>query len=294
VRELTSFKPNSNLKLNYLINGILIQSFIQILLIAFTHKGLFPNLDFPYYQGILGIAIIVNLFVFILVLLNIKGLKTAAIQETIIAEQKEHLDNLGKLTETIQQQKHDFINHLQVISGFLELNDIDELKKYVQDITSEVKPQFQFICLKRLELKSLLFVKAGIAKENNINFNIHVSDDFDNFPLCKIEGVNLLGNLINNAFTAALKDDNPKVSVHLDIEELGKKIVYVIKVRNNGDTISSNLGDRVFTKGYSTNNTDGLGLYIVKSIVDKYKGEISYTSNKEKGTEFTVKIPTQK
>ncbi|SES94471.1 sensor histidine kinase [Anaerobranca gottschalkii] len=292
MRELISFKSKSNLKLNYLIDGILIQSFLQILLIAFTHKGLFPDLNSPYYQGIVGIAIIVNLFVFILVLLNIKRLKTAAIQETMIAQQKKYLDNLGKLVETIQQQKHDFINHLQVIAGLTELNDVEELRKYVKEITAEVKPQFQFISLKRLELKSLLFVKAGIAKDKNIDFNIQVSDDFEDFPLCKIEGVNLLGNLINNAFTAALKDSKPKVFVHLDKEEKDGKNFYIIKVQNNGTTIPQNLGDKIFAKGYSTNNTDGLGLYIVKSIVDKYNGEISYTSSEENGTVFTIRIPT--
>ncbi|SHK23269.1 Histidine kinase-, DNA gyrase B-, and HSP90-like ATPase [Anaerobranca californiensis DSM 14826] len=273
------------------MNGILIQSFLQIVLIAFSHKKLFPELNFQYIQGILGVAIIVNLSIFILVLLNLKRLKAAAIQEAMIAEQKTHLDNLGKLVETIQQQKHDFINHLQVIAGLIELNDIEELKKYVKDIAAEVKPQFQFISLKRLELKSLLFVKGGIAKDKNIDFNIKVNDDFEDFPLCKIEGVNLLGNLINNAFIAALCDNKPKVFVYLGVQENEGKKNYIIKVHNNGSTIPANLGDIVFTKGYSTNKTDGLGLYIVKSIVDIYNGEINYTSSKENGTEFIVKIP---
>lgn len=273
------------LPLTYLINGILVQSFVQIFLIALSHDGLFP--EFSYSNKWIAIALIVNMFVFILVLLNIQKLREAENQDIVIEQQKENLDNMGKLVETILQQKHDFANHLQVISGFSQLNRFDELKKYAKEITSEIKPQFQLVALDRIELKSLLFVKAGEAKEKGIAFDFDIKDDFEAFPLCQINAVNMLGNLINNAFAASLDSPSPAVSINLSKEEKH----YIIKVRNNGKTIPPYVGDAIFIKGYSTRKGGGLGLYIVKGLVDKYNGQVKYISNPEFGTEFIVKIP---
>lgn len=276
------------IKLTHLINLILIQSFIQILLIALSHDGIFPDSHFS--DRWIGLALIINMLVFIMVILNIQRLKGAEAQEAVIKQQKESLNSMGKLVETILQQKHDFANHLQVISGLSQLNNYDELKRYVQEITNEVKPQFQFIALSRVELKSLLFIKAGLAKEQHISFDISVEDDFEDFPLCQIAAVNLIGNLINNAFAASLKSSRPKVSITLRM----KGEFYIIKVTNNGKTIPPTMGDSIFDKGYTTKKGGGLGLHIVKNLVDRFNGQISYTSNAQYGTEFTVKIPEKR
>lgn len=283
-----NWKAKPSIKLTHLINLLLIQSFLQILLICLSHNGLFPesyNTD-----RWIGAALISNMMIFIFVIINIERLKEAETQAAVIKQQKESLSNIGKLAETILQQKHDFANHLQVISGLSQLNNYDDLKRYVTEITNEVKPQFQFIAISRVELMSLLFIKAGMAKEQNITFNVDVEDDFEDFPLCQIGAVNLIGNLINNAFSASLESSSPKISLTLTME--GEN--YIVKVRNNGKTIPPDIGDTIFDKGYSTRNGGGLGLYIVKSLVNKFNGQISYISNPEFGTEFIVKIPEKK
>lgn len=281
-------ETKSSLKVTFLINGVLIQSFLQILLITMNHNGLFADIAFVMNDRMVVVSLLVNMVVFVLVLLNIKKLRKVANQEFVIEKQKENLDNLGKLVETIQQQKHDFINHLQVINGFSDLGNYDELNKYVKEITNEVRPQFQLMQISRLEIKSLLLVKAGVAKENKIDFMMAIEDDFEAFPLCKIQAVNLLGNLIDNAFKAASKGDKPFVKLYLGFENGFN----VIRVFNNGDYIPQGLGEEIFLKGYTTKKgSNGLGLYIIKSIVSEYGGSIIYNSKPETGTEFIIRVP---
>ncbi len=282
-------EKKSGMKLSFLINGILIQSFLQIILISLTHTGLFGDYFSIHGNGLIGLAMFVNMLVFILVLINVQKLQKASEQELIIEKQQQNIDNLGKLVETIQQQKHDFVNHIQVIKGFSDLGNYRELKLYIDEITNQVKPELQFMSLSRMEIKSLLLVKAGIAKEQKINFDIAVTHDLDRFPLCKINAVNLFGNMIDNAFRASIKAKKPYVKIYIGLEN----DYNVIKFYNNGSYIPKEIGDEIFYKGYTTKEkSGGLGLYIVKNLVSQYQGTMVYTSNPETGTEFVIRIPT--
>ncbi|MCL6635481.1 MAG: Spo0B domain-containing protein [Peptococcaceae bacterium] len=46
--------------------------------------------------------------------------------------------SLQKLLGFIQAQRHDFLNHLQVISGLLQLNKMDRAREYIRDVTMEI------------------------------------------------------------------------------------------------------------------------------------------------------------
>lgn len=69
-------------------------------------------------------------------------------------------------------------------------------------------------------------------------------------------------------------------------------------IKDNGFGIPANQKDKVFEKLFRADNiiskeTDGtgLGLYLVKSIVNEAKRMIGFDSEENKGTAFTVKIP---
>jgi signal transduction histidine kinase len=49
----------------------------------------------------------------------------------------------------------------------------------------------------------------------------------------------------------------------------------------------------MFFRGTTQSSGSGLGLYIVKSMLDKLKGEISFESGEGHGTTFKVTIPNQ-
>ncbi len=99
-------------------------------------------------------------------------------------------------------------------------------------------------------------------------------------------------NLISNA----IKYTQAGGKIRVLIEEKGKFIE--VKVIDNGMGIPTSQQDKIFTKLFRADNvkaTDtegtGLGMYIVKSIIDQVGGNIKFTSEEGKGTTFIINLP---
>ena len=61
---------------------------------------------------------------------------------------------------------------------------------------------------------------------------------------------------------------------------------------DNGNGIPDQIKDKIFEPKFTTKTSGmGLGLGIVKSIIESHGGEIHYVSKKNKGTTFTITLP---
>ena len=110
-------------------------------------------------------------------------------------------------------------------------------------------------------------------------FKIH----FDRIYLIRV-----ITNLVKNAIQAVPNDRKPEVQVIL--QKMKDQIV--IRISDNGIGIPPNLGDKIFEPKFTTTTGGmGLGLAMVKKIVEDYNGEIRYQSEENRGTEFIIKIP---
>jgi len=97
----------------------------------------------------------------------------------------------------------------------------------------------------------------------------------------------LLLNLILNAVQASKKGSS--ITVSLTRRDTGVEL----SVADHGEGIDPELTDRVFEPFYTTKTSgSGLGLAVVKSIVDDHSGEIKLESQPGVGTTFTVRLPT--
>ena len=108
---------------------------------------------------------------------------------------------------------------------------------------------------------------------------------------------NLLKTALKNIVSNAIKYNKEKGYVKIDIKE-GDNIIITIK--DSGIGMSSEDKDRVFDRFYKAANSKtileeesstGLGLSIVKSIINSYKGEIKVESALNKGTTFIITLP---
>lgn len=101
--------------------------------------------------------------------------------------------------------------------------------------------------------------------------------------------IRIITNLVKNAIQAIPKEQAEKrVSVRV---ERGEKDVF-IAVSDNGIGIEAENFGRIFEPKFTTKNSGmGLGLGIIKNIIENYKGTITFESEFGKGTTFLVSLP---
>ena len=131
-----------------------------------------------------------------------------------------------------------------------------------------------------------------IAKKNNISINIEGDSMIDgNYK----ELMMLIKNLVSNAIK--YNKENGVVNVIIEDDEN----FVVLKVQDNGIGISKENQEKIFERFYrvdesratvdSGESSTGLGLSIVKQVVEDHKGTIKVESELGKGTTFIVELP---
>tara|TARA_B110000090_G_scaffold19120_1_gene18978 strand:+ start:274 stop:1683 length:1410 start_codon:yes stop_codon:yes gene_type:complete len=106
--------------------------------------------------------------------------------------------------------------------------------------------------------------------------------------LDKTQLIRIVTNLVKNALQATENEENPLINIEVISEGSTIKII----VSDNGKGISAEVKDLIFEPKFTTKSSGmGLGLPMIKNIIEAYDGIISFTSNKDVGTVFTVVLP---
>ena len=100
--------------------------------------------------------------------------------------------------------------------------------------------------------------------------------------------IRILTNLVKNAIQAC--DEVPEPSVVVNLQKKNDKVC--IRVTDNGHGITQEHIDKIFEPKFTTKSSGmGLGLAMVKNIVETYDGQIEVESSTSKGTSFFVWLP---
>ncbi|MEA3452348.1 MAG: ATP-binding protein, partial [Bacteroidota bacterium] len=95
-------------------------------------------------------------------------------------------------------------------------------------------------------------------------------------------------NLIKNGIQSI--PEGVKGLIRIEMDVFGKKAI--LKIIDNGSGISDEIKDKLFTPSFTTKSSGmGLGLAMVKNIVDNAEGKISFESKQGKGTTFILEFP---
>ena len=141
----------------------------------------------------------------------------------------------------------------------------------------------EFFNLKE-ELENLVRV---FNDDGNIYF--HANKDLMPVRMDRIYLSRIFTNMITNAKQAV--SEQRKSIINIDAELFNKKIIIVIE--DNGIGIPKDKLEQIFEPNFTTKNSGmGLGLTMVKKMIEEYKGDISVKSEEGKGTKFTIILPT--
>lgn len=186
--------------------------------------------------------------------------------------QKLYIKTLDDTIDKLRGFKHDYNNIVQVIGGYLALNNINGLKEFHRQMQSETRVINNILPLNSYLIEApalygLLLSKISYSEIYDINFNITISSpirvqNVRIYDLCKI-----LGILLDNAMEAALESE--KKLVELSIKEDSEKNGLVIEISN---TFHGEINmEKIFQVGYTTKNDhSGFGLWEVRKLLSKY------------------------
>jgi signal transduction histidine kinase len=165
-----------------------------------------------------------------------------------------------------------------MISNILKLNKLENQTIYPASVTFDLGEQL-CECLVGLED---VWDKKGLEIDADVEENVRVKADPE-----------LLTLVWNNLFSNAIKftDEGGKISLSMKSENSRA----VVKISDTGCGISPEVGKHMFEKFYQGDTShaskgNGLGLALVKRVIDITGGDISVSSEVGKGSTFTVML----
>jgi len=165
-----------------------------------------------------------------------------------------------------------------MMTNILKLNRLENQQIYPQTARYDLSEQL-CRCLLQFE---------NVWEQKNIQIEANIADDVE-----VTADAELLSLVWNNLFSNAFKFTEPggTVSVSLSATEN----TATVKVRDTGCGIPAEVGAHIFEKFYQGDTShatqgNGLGLALVKRVIDIMQGQISVESAVGKGSTFTVTI----
>jgi len=239
---------------------------------------------------------------FVEITMRVKDLKE---QEKLISDHETLLDTIShdikspltSMVLTISQLKKasfEKSQEFQTLFNLLE-NSIRKMQHIINDLTDAGKQKHKYKAQEELLnfeniLEDVRLTLAVNIKESGaiIKSDIHVSQIL--YSRRKLRSI--VYNLVNNAIKFMPAGRKPEIFIKTQRE----KNYIVISVRDNGIGIDEAKQDAVFSKYFRIENAiegSGIGLYLVKEIVNNSGGKISLKSQPGKGSEFKVYLKAE-
>jgi len=137
-----------------------------------------------------------------------------------------------------------------------------------------------------LNIVEVIRLALDIFNEDYIEFSTEKEEIIANFDRTQL--IRVVTNLVKNAIQASASNEKPDIKVAVNDHNNLIKII----VSDNGIGIKPENKPKIFEPKFTTKTSGmGLGLGMVKNIVETYNGSITFTSEEHKGTVFTITLP---
>jgi signal transduction histidine kinase len=233
---------------------------------------------------------------------------------------RDRLASLGEMAAGIAHELKNPLAGIEVMAGLLrrQVPDSPDAQSLLADIMSEAKlansivvEMLEFVRPIRLQLeetdvtdvlRQAMSLADSKASRGGITVRVSVQPqlpliDGDHNQLCQV-----FTNLLTNAYealdgrgsvslTAIAQSVDPDPAL-AGSSDTALNATVVVDVCDDGPGVAEGMNDRIFDPFFTTKTTGtGLGLPIVRKIVDAHDGRIDLTSEPGKGTRFRVTLP---
>ncbi len=252
---------------------------------------------------------------------NIAHLVTHSFGKTIKMAEQSHLAAIGEFTSGIVHEVRNPLTTISLALKYFSRLELDEdgtewaeischeaerMGRLLEDILLYARPEkLQFSSVNIFELiaklvnshqligeENQVFIAAPHFKQSNVENKVEHKSSADNKQLIiKADSDRLsqvLLNIYRNAIEAAYKNSTINTYLYDD----SKAHLVTIEINNKGDIIPEHILKRIGEPFFTTKSRGtGLGMGIVKRVIEAHSGRLKITSTEEKGTSVFIVLP---
>ena len=188
----------------------------------------------------------------------------------------ETVTQMSDLNIALRAQRHDFLNHLQVVYSLIEMGEYEEANRYIEQVYGDIQSLSQALKTACAPVNALLRAKMAEASQRGITVESSVHAVWDQLPLPAWEMCRVLSNLIDNAMDALEGTQEARlwISLNEDVKS------YSFEIKNNGPAIPEKTQSSIFEAGFSGKGEGrGMGLYIARETMRAENGDLTVESN---------------
>ncbi|MDD3333971.1 MAG: GHKL domain-containing protein [Eubacteriales bacterium] len=201
--------------------------------------------------------------------------------DELLSSQKEQYKRLSDSIEQTRQARHDLHHHMNAISGFLMMNDLNGLHAYLKEYEATLPQSDDYVYTGNDTADIIVGHYLALARQQGIqtDFNVHIPESFciRDTDLCV-----LVGNCLENAIEACKRLKSEKRFMRVESAVKGKYLAITIANSYNGSTAMQN---GAYLSDKRQRASSGVGLESVKAVVRAYHGEMKV---EESNGVFTV------
>ena len=266
----------------------LIDAALLLLITIYLFDNLIPgqngSMGKMIYNNVLHILGYLLVMLFLLLAMRrswLEQIQTEA-KKKALQDLQDYTQNLENMYNSLRSFKHDYVNILLSLSGYIENGDLQELKIFYENKIFPTKNLIdqgdyklnQLSNIGVLEIKSLLSAKMIYAHESGIDVTIDIPDRVDSFSIDTVDLARILGIFLDNAMEATLETEQPQIGLNIIQNEAGVSIIISNHFQDNGAALH-----KLKQKGFSTKTGhSGIGLSNAQKIIRSYDNVLLETT----------------
>lgn len=279
---------------NYYKVFIIIYAIQLVLLTVLINNMLMSKFNFFQSANLGTIELFLSIFVFffnIIAIFIIRHLYLDSIRIHHLEIESIKFKHIEEQNNIYRQHRHDLKNHLNIISGLAQMDEMERLKSYLSSYIDDIDKDIISVNTGLKELDTLLYTKFTEAKRKNIDINYECLTSVECSQTHIIALVAILANALDNAIEACENFEGLRI---ISIQISSDAFDYIFSITNThsaGIDLEKKLGGEGYTSKKESER--GQGITIMKRTVKKLRGEIHYEVNKE-CFHLKVEIPMYK
>ena len=263
---------------------------IALILVMLAAIIIFPEISASYHL-LLTLTVVASLVIVWGAVVDIREALGTRKLLTQLDDMDDTIDAMSQFNNTLRAQRHDFLNHLQVVYSLIEMGEYQEANDYIEQVYGRITSVSRVVKTANPAVNALLLVKTAACEKAGIPVEVAITSKWEtlentlpDWEMCKV-----LSNLIDNAIDALACVPQEQRCLKIALGENVKQ--YTFQVENNGAMIPETIRERIFIPGFTTKGDGhGMGLHIVRRTLLERGGDIRVESD-ETHTVFSGFVP---